>query len=75
MKSYRNAIAALFLTFVLSASTFAEGLIHTDRTPPPPPSTQTEGVILTGAASHEPEEEDTLTEITLSLLQTLVSLL
>jgi hypothetical protein len=75
MKSYRNAIAALVLTFVFSTSTFAEGLIHTDRTPPPPPSTQTEGVILTGAVSHEPEEEDTLTEITLSLLQTLVSLL
>jgi hypothetical protein len=75
MKSYRNTIAALVLTFVFSMSAFAgEGVLHTDKTPPPPPP-QTTGVILTEPTSPEPEEEDTLTEITLSLLQTLVSLL
>ena len=73
MKSYRNAIAATVLAFVFSTSTFAEGLIHTDRTPPPPPPTQEEGVLRTDEAPPEPEE-DTLTEIVLNLLQTLILL-
>jgi hypothetical protein len=79
MKSYRNVIAALVLTFVFSTSALAgDGVLHTDKTPPPPPpqQQQTVGVIWTDAASPEPEEEDnTLTEITLGLLQTLVSML
>ena len=72
MKSYRNAIAALALAFVFSTSTFAEGVIWIDRTPPPPPSTN--GVIWMEAADPTPEE-DILTEITLNLLQTLIPLL
>jgi hypothetical protein len=75
MKSYRNAIAALMLAFVFSTSAFAgDGLIYTDRTPPPPPPTQAEGLIYTDIAATVPEE-NVLTEITLSLLQTLVPLL
>ena len=75
MKNYRNAFAALVLAFVFSTSAFAgDGIMHTDRTPPPPPPTQAEGVIWTDAADLA-SEEDTLTEIGLSLLQTLIPLL
>lgn len=74
MKSYRNAIAALVLAIVFSTSAFAgDGVIYTGITPPPPPP-ETNGVIYTGVAAPAPEE-DTLTEITLSLLQTLIPLL
>ena len=76
MKSYRNAIAALFLAFVFSTYASAgDGIIHTDRTPPPPPPpAQAEGVIYTDVAAPVPEG-DTLTEIALTLLQTLIPLL
>jgi hypothetical protein len=75
MKSYRNAIAALMLAFVFSTSAFAgDGLIYTDRTPPPPPPTQAKGLIYTDIAATVPEE-NVLTEIALSLLQTLIPLL
>ncbi|MCA1566625.1 MAG: hypothetical protein LC803_13485 [Acidobacteria bacterium] len=74
MKSYRNGIAALVLAFVFSTSAFADdGIIWTGKTPPPPPP-QADGIIWTGVAAPEPEEA-TLTEITLSLLQTLIPLL
>lgn len=73
MKNYRNALAALVLAFVFSTSAFAEGIIWTDKTPPPPPS-QAEGIIWTDSAVPA-LEEDTLTEIALSLLQTLLPLL
>ena len=76
MKSYRKAIAALALAFVFSTSAYAgEGVIHTDRTPPPPPPPLAEGVIHTDIAAPAPEEENILTEIALSLLQTLIPLL
>jgi hypothetical protein len=76
MKIYRNAIAALVLAFVFSTTAFAgDGVIWTDRTPPPPPPpAQAEGVIWTDIAPPVPEE-DTLTEIALTLLQTLIPLL
>jgi hypothetical protein len=76
MKNYRNAIAALVLAFVFSTSTFAgDGVIWTDRTPPPPPPpAQAEGVIWTDIAAPVPEE-DALTEMALTLLQTLMPLL
>jgi hypothetical protein len=76
MRSYRNVLAALVLAFVFSTSAFADdGLIHTDRTPPPPPPpAQAEGIIHTDIAAPAPEE-DTLTEIALNLLQTLITLL
>lgn len=74
MKNYRNAIAALILAFVFSTSTFAEGVIHTDKTPPPPPPMQVDNVTVTDTDNPAPEE-DTLTEIVLSLLETLIPLL
>ncbi|HEY9405138.1 MAG TPA: hypothetical protein VIQ24_20975 [Pyrinomonadaceae bacterium] len=73
MKSYRNAIAALVLALAFSTSAFAEGILWTDKTPPPPPPLA-EGTIHTGVVAPTPEE-DALTEIALSLLQTLIPLL
>jgi hypothetical protein len=73
MKSYQTAIAALILTFAFTTSAFGDGIIHTEKTPPPPPP-QAEGIIHTEETAPEPEE-DTLTEIALSLLQTLIPLL
>jgi hypothetical protein len=74
MKNYRNALAALVLSFVFSTSAFGEGILWTEKTPPPPP-TQEEGIISTDIAAPSSEEEDTLTEITLNLLQALIPLL
>jgi hypothetical protein len=74
MKSYRNTVAAIILAFVFSTSTPAEGVLHTDKTPPPPSPTQTNGVMWTEEAAPT-SEEDTLTEIALTLLQTLIPLL
>ncbi|MCA1567395.1 MAG: hypothetical protein LC803_17450 [Acidobacteria bacterium] len=74
MKSYRNAIAALVLVFVFSTSATANaGIIWTEKTPPPPPP-QATGIIWTEAADPAPEDDD-LTEIALTLLQTLLPLL
>jgi hypothetical protein len=73
MKNYRNASAAVALTFVLSTSALAaQGVIHTEKTPPPPPSTQS--TVTTYTAATAPEDV-TLTEIALSLLQSLLPLL
>ncbi|HYG10209.1 MAG TPA: hypothetical protein VD835_09695 [Pyrinomonadaceae bacterium] len=75
MKNYRNAIATLVLAFVFTTSAYAgEGILHTDRTPPPPPPPPQAGVIYTDTANPESEDE-TLTEIALSLLQILMPLL
>ena len=76
MKSYRNVIAALVLAFVFSTSAFAgDGILWTGKTPPPPPPAQADGILWTGIVAPGSEEEDILTEITLSLLQTLIPLL
>ena len=73
MKSYRNAIAALVLVGVFSTPVFADdGIMWTGKTPPPPPPTN--GIMWTGTASPA-LEGDALTEIALSLLQTLIPLL
>jgi len=74
MKSYRNALAALMLAAVFCTSAFAgDGVIYTDKTPPPPPP-QATGVIYTDIAAPAPEE-DALTEIALTLLQSVLSLI
>jgi hypothetical protein len=84
MKSYRNALAALVLAIVFSTSAAAEGIIWTEKTPPPPSTNgiihtdttppQADGVIWTdGTASTS--EGDTLTEIALTLLQSMLSLI
>jgi hypothetical protein len=62
------------LAFVLSTSALADGVLHTDKNPPPPPPTQANSTISTGVAAPAPEE-DTLLEIALTLLQTLIPLL
>jgi hypothetical protein len=72
MKSYRSALAALVLAFVFSTSAFAEGVMWTEKTPPPPP--QATGIMYTDIADPAPED-DGLTEIALTLLQTLLPLL
>ena len=87
MKSYRNALAALVLAFVFSTSAFAgDGIIWTGLTPPPPPQAsgviytdrtpppQTDGIIWTGKATSTPKG-DALTEIALTLLQSVLSLI
>jgi hypothetical protein len=76
MKNYRNALAALVLSFVFSTSAFGEGILWTEKTPPPPPApTQTADAIWTDIAAPSAQEEDTLTEIALNLLQALIPLL
>lgn len=76
MKTYRNAIAALVLTFVFSMSVFAgDGVMHTDKTPPPPPPpAQADGVMHTDITAPAPEA-DVVTETALNLLQNLLALL
>lgn len=74
MKNYRNAIAALVLAFVFSTSAYAgDGILWTGKTPPPPPP-PTNGILWTGTASPA-SEGDALTEIALTLLQSLIPLL
>ncbi|HEY9403930.1 MAG TPA: hypothetical protein VIQ24_14810 [Pyrinomonadaceae bacterium] len=73
MKSYRSALAAVVLTLAFSTNTFANaGVLWTEKTPPPPPPPN--GAMWIGEASTT-SEEDSLTEITLTLLQTLLPLL
>jgi hypothetical protein len=76
MKSYRNAVATLLLTFVLTTSvSAADGIMYTGITaPPPPPPAQADGIMYTGIAAPAPEV-NALTEIALNLLQTLIPLL
>jgi hypothetical protein len=80
MKNYRNAIAALVLAFAFSTSAFADdGIIHADKTSPTPTPTAnsttqspaTNGIMV---AELTPEATDTVTEIALSLLQSVLSL-
>jgi hypothetical protein len=71
MKSYRTAIAALVLTLAFSTPAFADGIMWTGKTPPPPPPTN--GIMWTGTAFPAPEG-DVVTEIVLTLLQTLIPL-
>lgn len=62
--SYRKALCALVLSLALTASAFA-GEIHTGITnPPQPPPTSGEQTVTT----------DTVTEIALNLLQSVLSL-
>ncbi len=78
MKKLRQLFAAVILTFLLSASTFAgDGVIIAWRTdpPPPPPAAATsneaeaEGVILTWRAATDP-----VAEIVLNLLPGVLAL-
>ena len=80
MRNFRNAIAALVLTFVLTAPAFA-GIIYTNKPSPPPPPTSatqagtTDGIIYTGAAESASGATDSVMGVALSLLQNLLTLL
>jgi hypothetical protein len=82
MKNYRNALAALVLAFVFSTSAFADdGIMHTDKTsatPTPTPSTTqslaADGIMYPQVAEPTPQTADITTEIALSLLQSVLSL-
>jgi hypothetical protein len=77
MKKLQQFFAAVVLTLLLSASTFAgDGIIMPWVTPPPPPTpvatnnaSATEGTITTWLASN-----DSTTEVALSLLQGVLAL-
>ena len=80
MKNYRNALAALVLAFVFSTSAFAsDGIMTTDKSSPAPTPTAnsttqslaTDGIMV---AELTPQTTDTTTEIALSLLQSVLSL-
>jgi hypothetical protein len=82
MKNYRKVMAALVLALLLSTPVFA-GVIHTgegEAPPPPPPANgemhtgATNGVIQTGEAEATPEATNAVTEITLNLLHSVLSL-
>jgi hypothetical protein len=74
MKSYRNALAAVVLTLAFSMSAMANaGIMYTEKTQPPPPP-QATGIMYTEIADPAPED-DALTEIALTLIQTLLPLL
>ena len=78
MNNSRRFCAAFALSLVFTAPTFA-GIISTDKTPPPPApttqsatSTNSAGIITTG--NSESVTTDTLTQLALSLFQSLVTL-
>jgi len=70
MKNLRQICATLALSLVLVPSAFADGFISTDKTPPTP-TVAADGYISTGKAE---ESADTVTEIALSLLQSVIAL-
>ena len=73
MKNLRQICATLALSLVLVHSAFADGYITTMKTDPPPPAptVAADGYISTGKAE---ESADTVTEIALSLLQSVIAL-
>lgn len=82
MKSYRNAVAVMVLTFVLASPVFA-GVMHTGAPDPEPtPTTSstaetatTEGEMHTGEPASTSEVADTITAAALNLLQSVFALL
>lgn len=84
MKNYRNAIAALALTFVLSAASYGDGIMHTGKpapTPTPTPTVNgimhtdaTEGIMHTGVTESESGLSDAVTAVALNLLQSVLTL-
>jgi hypothetical protein len=80
MRNFRNVIAMLFLAFVLSTSAFADdGIIHTGIAAPAPTPTANSTIQSVAAdgimvAELTPRVADTTTEIALSMLQSVLSL-
>lgn len=87
MRHLRTLCAAVVLTLALTPPALA-GNIHTGVASPPPPATQgnistgspsTQGTIHTGVTNQESAEDgatasDSVTEIALTLLQSVLSL-
>ena len=73
MKNLRQICATLALSLVLVPSAFADGFISTTKTDPPPPAptVAADGFITTGKAG---QPADTVTEIALGLLQSVIAL-
>jgi hypothetical protein len=83
MKNYRTALAALVLVLTLSPLAHADdGIIWTGKAAPTPTPTAistsltetADGIMTTDAAKSAPQATDTVTEIALSLLQSVLSL-
>ena len=80
MKNYRNALAALLLAFAFATPAFADdGIMVTDKASPAPTPTansKTQSVSTDGimVAELTPQAANTTTEIALSLLQSVLSL-
>ena len=73
MKNLRQICATLTLTFIFTLPAFADGFITTGKTeqPPPAPTVAADGFISTDKAA---QSADTVTEIALSLLQSVIAL-
>jgi hypothetical protein len=83
MRNGRNAIAALVLALLLSTPTFAGIMTGEVSSPAPTPTPavagsmtteMTDGGMQTGEAASTPEATDTVTEIALNLLQSVLTL-
>lgn len=88
MKNLRQLCAAVALTLALAAPAAAGNISTGVASPPPPPATQgnistgspsTQGTIHTGVTNQESAEDgatasDSVTEIALTLLQSVLSL-
>jgi hypothetical protein len=83
MKNYRNALAVLVLALMLSPLAYADdGIMWTGKAAPTPTPTasstsQTEtaaGIMTTDETKPAPDAADTVTEIALSLLQSVLFL-
>jgi hypothetical protein len=84
MKNYRTALAVLVLALTLSPLAHADdGIMWTGKAAPTPTPTaisttqslDTDGIIHTDVAKPAPQATDTVTEIALSLLQSILSII
>jgi len=80
MKQLQQLCATFVLVLAFTASAFADGIIHGDKTPPPPPTSSTVSMIHGDIVStdQELESEDTTVDLTmeiaLSLIQNMLAL-
>jgi hypothetical protein len=83
MRNSRNVIAALVLALVLSTPTFAGIMVAEIASPTPTPTPTADGIMVaevtddgtqTGAATPNSDTANTVTEIALNLLQSVLSL-
>ena len=72
MKNLRQICATLALSLVFTLPAFADGYILIDKAPPPPSSTAAADGYITLDKAGQPA--DTMTEMALSLLQSVLTL-